>query len=115
MRISDWSSDVCSSDLRQDHRRAADPHVAAEGDRLRAFHEGGALDGIERMDRRVDLHRRAEQRLGTDLDARADENDAAGVDVDAVAQMGGHAVGPTTEEGREGKECNRTGKTRRST
>src|SRR3546814_6349968 len=45
------------------------------------------------MDRRVDLHRRAEQRLGTDLDARAVENDAAGVDVDAVAQMGVHAVG----------------------
>src|SRR3546814_19314739 len=57
------------------------------------FRSGGALDGIERMDRRVDLHRRAEQRLGTDLDARAVENDAAGVDVDAVAQMGVHAVG----------------------
>src|SRR3546814_17609952 len=71
MRISDWSSDVCSSDLRDPGQRVADQEVAAaDGDHrdiaLRGFHPVdavrqhrlhplpyGALDlGAERRDAR---------------------------------------------------------------
>src|SRR3546814_7422535 len=42
MRISDWSSDVCSSDLRVVGRRADDVAAAGEDDRL-----GRGADGVD--------------------------------------------------------------------
>src|SRR3546814_7919364 len=53
MRISDWSSDVCSSDLLQHLRHhAAGAHQAPDMlDRLDAaeLHEAGAGDGVDRL------------------------------------------------------------------
>src|SRR3546814_7354923 len=57
MRISDWSSDVCSSDLLQHLRHhAAGAHQAPDMlDRLDAaeLHEAGAGDGVDRLTCRV--------------------------------------------------------------
>src|SRR3546814_19575708 len=49
MRISDWSSDVCSSDLRSLMARAADEHAPANGDRFRADAQHGAHRGKARV------------------------------------------------------------------
>src|SRR3546814_6240828 len=50
MRISDWSSDVCSSDLIADHphQRDVEPHIGAHADR--ADHQ----QGCDRIDAVID-------------------------------------------------------------
>src|SRR3546814_12985991 len=54
MRISDWSSDVCSSDLRNVRRRPGREHVA------RLLHRGGRRgDRPSRRHRRLRRHRAA--------------------------------------------------------
>src|SRR3546814_9155289 len=81
MRISDWSSDVCSSDLRERIRhRCEHPHVIARRavDSLRdprqpAEDVAAANDEAEfvpRLFRRGDLTRDARHRLGIDPEGR---------------------------------------------
>src|SRR3546814_8592957 len=66
MRISDWSSDVCSSDLRRDAARAPSRPVRRDGDgqyvrrhpvrsreHVRRLDRDAALGGAPRMGRRV--------------------------------------------------------------
>src|SRR3546814_18144544 len=100
MRISDWSSDVCSSDLHEDHgaRRQVD---AGEGDRSCGRSEQG-------LDRRVpaeDL-----------LDGRSQEIGAGAKEAGLVG-VGGQrcravAEQVRSEERRVGKECGSTGSSR---
>src|SRR3546814_20211049 len=76
MRISDWSSDVCSSDLRADRRDAAigdrahddlfverpqildRPATARDDDQVGARHRPTGRDGVEAANRIRDLRRR---------------------------------------------------------
>src|SRR3546814_6754294 len=83
MRISDWSSDVCSSDLRRrghdeaqpaaDGEKAADDHLTE----LVGFAPLAAVPGVEGGDR--DEHREAHPRVGRDhpacRDRRAEEGE----------------------------------------
>src|SRR3546814_6212087 len=48
MRISDWSSDVCSSDL-IDGQRGGKPHEAAEGHRIKA-HQPPGVGAFQRVE-----------------------------------------------------------------
>src|SRR3546814_5225757 len=93
MRISDWSSDVCSSDLRQRLRDAAKP----------------------RPDR---LHRQAHERAGDR--GNGDRDDEGGpMRTEAADQSddadGGCGDQDRSEERRVGKECVRTCRSRWST
>src|SRR3546814_19782368 len=57
MRISDWSSDVCSSDLRRHHRPKLDPDLRADPHRAiaRPAKDGGVDDaGADRADHAAD-------------------------------------------------------------
>src|SRR3546814_14142907 len=54
MRISDWSSDVCSSDLHGDPGLRHPQRPYAEGDRAEAEHERGDLRGHLEVGERVD-------------------------------------------------------------
>src|SRR3546814_16983817 len=67
MRISDWSSDVCSSDLGEDHRLDLDPDLARDAVGFRM--EGRREDGVVE-------HALAAQR-GSRNDAGADGADDA--------------------------------------
>src|SRR3546814_5846195 len=81
MRISDWSSDVCSSDLPGDPlRRARTARPVAE----QAHLVGLRLGEVDRVDGPPDV----DQELGA-------------VGIDAVESAGAHR----SEEGRVGKEC----------
>src|SRR3546814_11097475 len=53
MRISDWSSDVCSSDLEPDHRLSRDPRFSRQACEARAVPPGGARDGGSLAARRL--------------------------------------------------------------
>src|SRR3546814_3668008 len=69
MRISDWSSDVCSSDLQHDVVTARLQLEAAPGgnfDRTRGshFHNGAVLDGFVHLDHSRYGARQAGQRHG---------------------------------------------------
>src|SRR3546814_3862675 len=75
MRISDWSSDVCSSDLDQisdlfwDARRSPDQrlHLGIDVESHRAGRDAGgllALDSHDADDHGVDDHRRGENEIG---------------------------------------------------
>src|SRR3546814_15099229 len=81
MRISDWSSDVCSSDL------APDTPLLARADRLAGAGEGVA---VLHLDNRQDA---AAARDQVDLAERAAES------------LGHHAVALRSEERRVGQEC----------
>src|SRR3546814_11196777 len=107
MRISDWSSDVCSSDLRGDLRRAAEP-----GDRLDRIFELEVLDAFlfeilgGRRKARIVLGVLGQDRVvGLDL-----VDQVAAQDVFAKHRTR-HVLGTARlEERREGKACvsNRT-------
>src|SRR3546814_1098844 len=60
MRISDWSSDVCSSDLRRD------PVRARSGDGADQVADAGGGEGVARLapDRRLQAGRSEERRVG---------------------------------------------------
>src|SRR3546814_19296011 len=67
MRISDWSSAVCSADLRQGHDQLADPgravrHARHEEERQAARGRGSALLGADGQRRRP--QRSEERRVG---------------------------------------------------
>src|SRR3546814_14978256 len=95
MRISDWSSDVCSSDLRHgiaiglEHRRQpaapqlVDPYVCAPF----------ALIGVQRGLHRCGIAQRGRERL------RVQQGH-----VHALPELRAHGMG-RSEERREGKEC----------
>src|SRR3546814_2394238 len=77
MRISDWSSDVCSSDLAGDVRRRA----------------------VHRLEQRGELPRRVEVRRRRDADGAGDRRAEIGEDV--AEEIGGHHhVEPVREIGR---------------
>src|SRR3546814_7275578 len=61
MRISDWSSDVCSSDLRRPHRHGDQAHGHSSNDALRADPHGRDRDLQNRP-----LDRSEERRVGTE-------------------------------------------------
>src|SRR3546814_2127058 len=64
MRISDWSSDVCSSDLRQRPAAAVAGRAGIGAGGVRAYSEPGAIevqDGAAARRHRVDVHHRRPQ------------------------------------------------------
>src|SRR3546814_16530574 len=100
MRISDWSSDVCSSDLRptQTGANALDVKFLK-----RFFAEPGRLSGGNAFSRNrivVAMHR--------DLAIRSDLEVAAGRHLINTLEHGHRR----SEERRVGKECGRTGRSR---
>src|SRR4051812_3627076 len=64
---------------RKDDRASADPDVRADVDRLPEFCAAAEL-GIEWMHRRVDLHRRAEQREVSDPNRAHVQNDTVEIE-----------------------------------
>src|SRR3546814_20313805 len=83
MRISDWSSDVCSSDLRVDRHREVDNQPGGDAAR-RTEHGLAALDAVQRQ-----RALRVGERGGA---AGGDEGIAAAAD-----QVGGKEVGVGSE------------------
>ena len=73
------------ADAGADDGAAADPGVVADGDRLAGL-QRAALRVIEGMQRRVDLHRRAEETEVADLHGADVEDHAVEVEVDAAAE-----------------------------
>src|SRR3546814_17944414 len=111
MRISDWSSDVCSSDLRQTLHRVAKGKSLMVGEEanhvaMRAASEAviEALVVVDVEARRLFVVKRA---AGLPFPPVADKLDRA---PDHARQR--PAV--RSEEGREGKGCVSTGRSRRS-
>src|SRR3546814_14511860 len=95
MRISDWSSDVCSSDLDFQRQR----HVAIHGT---------TRQQVEALEHHADTAALAAQaRFVQAGQGRAADGDLAAVraleQVDALNQ--GAFAGPSSEERRVGKEC----------
>src|SRR4051812_36520947 len=88
---------VADAHARQDDRAAADPHVGPDVDRLAEFLAAAQLR-VERVHRRIDLHRRPEQRKAADTHAAHVEDDAVEVEEDALAKLDVCAV--VAEEGR---------------
>src|SRR3546814_6550446 len=86
MRISDWSSDVCSSDLHAQHLRIAIAMHALVADL--AMHPGQR--GAER---------RAHERLGKPVERPGVPHS------DEIGLEGMHVDGHRSEERRVGKEC----------
>src|SRR3546814_10275305 len=87
MRISDWSSDVCSSDLRQTHARVLLQAVRRRGVplRLQAFELLGAEPGLQRLDALEDRWMRGEQ--AAEADAVAEQHVADLLGLAAVGQL----------------------------
>src|SRR3546814_6912940 len=87
MRISDWSSDVCSSDLPQDQR----PAMPEQADRFRQpDEEGGADDRPEEVARTAD-QRHEDDVAGAQPIDRVDRNDAVDQPVERPGQAGERA------------------------
>ena len=88
---------VADRDPGKHDRAAADPDAVADADRPGVFEPGGAGRAIERVGRRVELHRRPHLQIVADLDRRAVEKDAVVVDeglapdADLVAIIAGEA------------------------
>src|SRR3546814_15515814 len=104
MRISDWSSDVCSSDLHEERRglrvcaREVDHLLALRGDR-HAGHDGVVLAGLQRRndalpglldDLALDLHAPAE--IGGEIDLEAEQLAGAVGGVDRKRVVWGRSV-----------------------
>src|SRR3546814_20726911 len=100
MRISDWSSDVCSSDL-VDHgeERAADDE--------RVFHIVDFLEQRRRFGPALPTQLLARARAIPDVPFVEREHDPFG-----GAPLGGDRIGDRSEERRGGKECVSTGRSR---
>src|SRR3546814_3828818 len=82
MRISDWSSDVCSSDLVGDHRRALDAAIhVGEAERVERAAPIGALEIVDQR-RGGHCRQRGGKVARGQLDAAA--MDELAVDIDAV-------------------------------
>src|SRR3546814_2669095 len=101
MRISDWSSDVCSSDLLEPGFALFDPHVA---NRVVQLHLDGA-GGVDRGDRAVGKRHAADFAYGCRIAGSAAEH-----------QRARDGRGNGRSEGRRvGKECVSTCRSRWST
>src|SRR3546814_20980795 len=101
MRISDWSSDVCSSDLKSPARSRAGSHI---GDRL--FLAATFLADLD--DEEVDdVHGllQAARHCRTGRILSADDDGRYAVDTVAARQCFGLAHLPRSAERRGGKEC----------
>src|SRR3546814_20598070 len=108
MRISDWSSDVCSSDLEGEQIAAARRLVPVAGDWHAgkvAFEERAHAAVADEGDRHVDIMRAEDSRDGAD-DARL------GVDGALPAFEAFLRTGQSSEERRVGKECGSTCRSR---
>src|SRR3546814_20869615 len=95
MRISDWSSDVCSSDLREEADAERAGRFAPPGERM-------PLDRGRRRRRRTrgaDQHR-GDRVGGIDHGARAPQESQPGEGI--------HQLDERSEESSGGKECGRT-------
>src|SRR3546814_12434300 len=106
MRISDWSSDVCSSDLRL--------LQGGEGRRQRPAQQ--VAPGCERADAKaviafVDGALARESRYVEDIVVKGPTN-PRGIDVGAAGEHGIAAVRQRSEERRVGEECVRTCRSR---
>src|SRR3546814_12006385 len=97
MRISDWSSDVCSSDLGAGRRSDAVLEVMADAAVLRQRRPGGAEFG--QVLSRLGLHRLGDDDQGKVAATLPDVGDLPG---DRVERIG------RSEERRVGKACVRT-------
>src|SRR3546814_18424156 len=91
MRISDWSSDVCSSDLRVGARRAADRRLVDVDDLVDVL---DPLDGVVGAGKGARLVQAAGQRLVERLD-----------DESRLAAAGEAGDAGRSEERRVGKAC----------
>src|SRR3546814_20320058 len=123
MRISDWSSDVCSSDL-HDHDRQRSPYDRdhREGDEDDRHAEPDTDDKADdQVDFAAEVAGRNSQR---GAESARDEDDAEGGDErypatvhdpgEIVATQAGGAQGGRSEERRVGKGCVSTGRSRGS-
>src|SRR3546814_19047458 len=116
MRISDWSSDVCSSDLRTGRCDVAeDVATALAQAREDALRE--AAGKCDEMARSAERSRAAAALAGRESVARRRQSDAA--TAEALAGEIRALITPTTEaphdrpdERRVGKECVSTGRSR---
>src|SRR3546814_12822065 len=97
MRISDWSSDVCSSDLRMARSRTGDPDIGEIG---------VAIDEVMAV---VAIFGLADAR-GDDRMALQPGHPAGDIVLDLALQERGRQ--PRSDERREWKECVRTGRDR---
>src|SRR6185312_3309586 len=80
-----------------DNRAAADPYIRTDRDRLGVFLRPPQL-GVQRMGRRVELHRGAEHREVADRHGADVEDHAVEVEEDAVAEVDVGSI--IAEEGR---------------
>src|SRR3546814_13265651 len=106
MRISDWSSDVCSSDLGHlggDRAQRADKLAGEQVGEALGIHGAAAEGGGGRGDR-LRLLRHADEELGLDVDSHAVAGD------DRLLAPARHR----SEERRVGKECVSTCRSRLS-
>src|SRR3546814_18591141 len=97
MRISDWSSDVCSSDLVLDR---ADRHLG--------------VDDVGAMLNRADImHADSREQLASDLEsAQGIEKDVPLVRIAQAHRIGTQEQRSRSEERRGGKACGSTGRYR---
>src|SRR3546814_9303519 len=105
MRISDWSSDVCSSDLRArfhlDRDRLLVRHRVGVGPMAVRPEAGGAILGGERRQRPDDVQKIFDFAFGTlphVLIAVRILRERAGVDFDSLGQVEDDPVAPRSEE-----------------
>src|SRR3546814_3596706 len=84
MRISDWSSDVCSSDLEASRRRVAEVFIQRHRQRLVA--PPVAKDRVCPRDWPLETHRRDDDERG-------------------LQDIGAHVAAQRSDERRVGKEC----------
>src|SRR3546814_14401638 len=100
MRISDWSSDVCSSDLRRVHDQPAARRAATDEDRCRRPpREVPEADLCDRQRRRPAWPRSGERRLRRDQLLGARRHRVVG------DTRRSRLPDPRPEERRVGKEC----------
>src|SRR3546814_16335155 len=126
MRISDWSSDVCSSDLVPGEYRAArrgfgavvepafdadeDPRDAQPVDEAQRRPQGGMLE--QRVGKRARRQQRDEGGEGADMADAAPDLARAQRSDDESPDIGGRNQAARTEERRVGKEGVRTCRSR---
>src|SRR3546814_16414042 len=107
MRISDWSSDVCSSDLRGAQRVEVGCAAVQQDVRLASHDAGGRARDVEQHHVEAVAGRFVPPRIGVGGVGRAQVR----VGADAQPREG---VAPRSEERRVGKECVSTCRSRGS-
>src|SRR3546814_6625949 len=93
MRISDWSSDVCSSDLAGDHAGGAEDgahHATADvvADQQRVERHGAAVGGAEDGGDQIEIAEVAREDVGAGAERLCGQaDDQRGLDADAVGDQ----------------------------